>query len=418
MSTSPNLNLSYVQPQQAQKHVTVNESFRRLDALVQLTAASATTSTPPADPQNGAIYLLPVNAGAAGDGPWAVMAPFAIAAYQDGAWIEIAPKIGLRAWVADESAMRVFDGAAWTVFQAGDGSSGPQSDGSFTELGVNASPDSVNRFSVKSDAMLLSHDDVTPGTGDARHVINKVDENHTASVVFQNGFSGRAEFGLTGSDDFSLKVSADGGAFTDAIVFDKTSGAMMVDGKESRFYCRSGDPIPVNIISDGGATAFQATRYRDAAGGAVFYGRKARGSEAAPTPALAGDTILGFRAYSYDGEAFKTGGHSSAAFLLEAAEDQTPTRGGGRIRFLTVANGSENATERLRIADDGALQMGGANTVINPARHHTLRDYSKAALPPPAPAELIYVSDAAGGAVPAFSDGASWRRVTDRSLIS
>lgn len=31
---------------------------------------------------------------------------------------------------------------------------------------------------------------------------------------------------------------------------------------------------------------------------------------------------------------------------------------------------------------------------------------------------LIYVSDETGGAVPAFSDGTNWRRVTDRAIIS
>ncbi len=31
---------------------------------------------------------------------------------------------------------------------------------------------------------------------------------------------------------------------------------------------------------------------------------------------------------------------------------------------------------------------------------------------------MIYVSDETGGAVPAFSDGANWRRVTDRSIVS
>lgn len=31
---------------------------------------------------------------------------------------------------------------------------------------------------------------------------------------------------------------------------------------------------------------------------------------------------------------------------------------------------------------------------------------------------LIYVSDEAGGAVPAFSDGVNWRRVTDRAIVS
>ncbi len=31
---------------------------------------------------------------------------------------------------------------------------------------------------------------------------------------------------------------------------------------------------------------------------------------------------------------------------------------------------------------------------------------------------LIYVSDESGGAVPAFSDGVAWRRMTDRQVVS
>jgi len=31
---------------------------------------------------------------------------------------------------------------------------------------------------------------------------------------------------------------------------------------------------------------------------------------------------------------------------------------------------------------------------------------------------MIYISNEAGGAVPAFSDGTNWRRVTDRAIIS
>jgi hypothetical protein len=31
---------------------------------------------------------------------------------------------------------------------------------------------------------------------------------------------------------------------------------------------------------------------------------------------------------------------------------------------------------------------------------------------------MIYVSNESGGAVPAFSDGAAWRRVTDRAVVS
>lgn len=33
-------------------------------------------------------------------------------------------------------------------------------------------------------------------------------------------------------------------------------------------------------------------------------------------------------------------------------------------------------------------------------------------------AGMIFISDETGGAVPAFSDGTNWRRVTDRAVIS
>lgn len=40
-------------------------------------------------------------------------------------------------------------------------------------------------------------------------------------------------------------------------------------------------------------------------------------------------------------------------------------------------------------------------------------------LPSASPAgQMIFVSDESGGAVPAFSDGTDWRRVTDRAVVS
>lgn len=48
MSQSTRLQLPFLAAGQAQKHVTVNETLLRLDALVQLAAKSAaTTSQPP-----------------------------------------------------------------------------------------------------------------------------------------------------------------------------------------------------------------------------------------------------------------------------------------------------------------------------------------------------------------------------------
>ena len=57
--TSSNLTLPYLAPGQAQKHVTVNEAIRRLDAILQLSAVSATLASQPASPADGAVYVLP-----------------------------------------------------------------------------------------------------------------------------------------------------------------------------------------------------------------------------------------------------------------------------------------------------------------------------------------------------------------------
>jgi hypothetical protein len=48
-----------------------------------------------------------------------------------------------------------------------------------------------------------------------------------------------------------------------------------------------------------------------------------------------------------------------------------------------------------------------------------LLSYTVAGVPSASPAgQMIFVSDEAGGAVPAFSDGTNWRRVTDRAVVS
>ena len=53
-------------------------------------------------------------------------------------------------------------------------------------------------------------------------------------------------------------------------------------------------------------------------------------------------------------------------------------------------------------------------------RVSALPEFTVATLPsaPDNPRMLIYVSDETGGAVPAFSDGTNWRRVTDRAVVS
>jgi hypothetical protein len=211
MTDTPNLGLPFIEGSQAQKHVTHNEALRILDAAIQIAVRDTARITPPASPAEAERHVVAAGA----TGPWAGH-DRAIATWQDGAWAYLVPKPGWCIWSVADDGMMVFDGAAWRDLRnlALDNAA---------HLGVNTSGDSSNRLAVKSDAVLLSHDDVTPGTGDMRVTLNKSSAVKDAGFIFQDGFSSRALLGLLGDDNLSIKVSADAAVFRTAMTVDKTS---------------------------------------------------------------------------------------------------------------------------------------------------------------------------------------------------
>ena len=351
MADTPNLVLPYLAANQSQKHVTVNEALRRLDALVQVTVQSAALAIPPGSPAEGQRWIVP----ASPTGAWAGQSG-KIGAWQDGAWVFYAPLDG---WTAVDAStdtllmfnagtgtwasiiIGIFSDAAFTLqddidptkqarfqiagFTAGAtrvfslpdvsgtlavlsgvaqtfqntttfsatsvtvGSSAAAStlgigtgattsgvtkavnigtaglSGSTTNVAIGsavagalgtltinsptvtfgssvsaiamaaanvsalylglggASADATNRLSLNAPASLFNH----AGAGHQVKV-NKAAATDTGSFLFQTGFSGRAEFGLTGSDDFQIKVSADGATWFDALQLERTSGRVSV----------------------------------------------------------------------------------------------------------------------------------------------------------------------------------------------
>lgn len=195
--TTVNLELPYILPSQAQKHVTHNEALQRLDALTQL-VVTASLPAPPSDPQEGTCYDI----GASATGSWTGKSG-KLALRQDGDWIFLTPKEGWRGWFLAEDRMKVHDGDGWALF---DGIGTPPS------LGINMAADTTNRLAVASTATLFTHE----GNGHQLKV-NKAAAADTASLLFQSGWSGRAEMGLAGSDEFAVKVSPDGSTWAAAL---------------------------------------------------------------------------------------------------------------------------------------------------------------------------------------------------------
>ena len=212
------LALPYIQPAQAQKHVTHNEALRVLDVIVQLAVADRTRNAAPASPALGARHI--VAAGAVGN--WAGQEG-RIALFDIEGWIFYAPLPGWRAEVVAEGKSVVFTGTTWI----GTGDL-PQT---VTQLGVNTTPDTTNRLAVSSPATLLNH-----AGGGHQVKVNKAAAGDTASLLFQSNFSGRAEMGLAGTDEFAVKVSADGTAFADGLriaasgAVSLPNGALVADG--------------------------------------------------------------------------------------------------------------------------------------------------------------------------------------------
>ena len=249
MSDTPNLKLPCIEAAQAQKHVTHNEALRSLDAIVQLGVLDRDLASPPASPADGDRYL--VSSGASGD--WSGKED-QIAVWQDGGWVFLEPRPGWLCWVIDEDALTVWNGSVWQDVDV----AVPDALQNKSMIGVNTSADATNRLSVKSDAVLFSHD----GAG-VQAKLNKNAASDTASFLFQTNWSGRAEIGLCGDDDFAFKVSADGSAWNTALVLGGADGvARFAQPLELKQYSKSALP-------DASAGSARLIYVHDATGGPV-----------------------------------------------------------------------------------------------------------------------------------------------------
>ncbi|HVP86048.1 MAG TPA: DUF2793 domain-containing protein [Rhizomicrobium sp.] len=217
---TPRAGLPFLAAAQAQKHVTHNDALTELDALIAARFLDRDLTSPPSSPADGDAYLVK----AAATDAWAGQ-DGRIAYCLDGGWRFYAPFAGLIALVIDENKFIAFDGSAWNDL------AGYIPLDNVSQLGVNTTADSTNKLAVKSNAILFAAlEAASSGTGDIRFTANKEAASNTASLLFQDNFSGRAETGLTGDDDFHVKVSPDGSAWTEALLIDKTSGLVTLAG--------------------------------------------------------------------------------------------------------------------------------------------------------------------------------------------
>lgn len=359
MDFSPNLNLPFLLPSQAQKHVTANQVFQAMDVLVQASVSSRSMTAPPASPAEGDRYIPASGATGAWSG-WDEQ----LTSFQDGGWVTYPPRAGWIVWVEDESQSIAFDGAAWMV---------PGLATSPETLGVNASADMVNRLVVKSQASLFDHDG-----SDHRLKLNKATSSDTASLIFQDNYAGFVELGLTGKNDLSIKVSNDGTNFVEAMTIQGADGYVGIgtETPNSQLHMRQDFDARLTIDTITGSS-----------GG--------------------GFDIIN----SADGQNWRVTGHANLFKIRDH------TAGLNKLTFHSGAQGEvyiENCgnvgintlspTASLHVA--GSLRVGS---------------YTISALPSPATVgagTIAFVSDAPGGGRLGYCDGTNWRSCVDASILA
>ena len=216
MSNSPNLKLPFIDANQNQKSVTHNAALTILDALVNLNVQSTALQSPPAILVDGQCWIV----ASGGTGAWAGK-DLNVASWQDGAWAFYAPNRGVVAYVDSLGGALMWNGTAWVSLL------GAITQLSLQQIGLGTTVDSANPFSAKlNSALFAAAPTGAGGTGHVRVALSKQASANTASLLFEDAASARAELGLIGDDNLHLKVSPDGSTFVDAMVVGAANGAV------------------------------------------------------------------------------------------------------------------------------------------------------------------------------------------------
>lgn len=369
MQRTPNLDLPYIMPSQAQKHVTHNEAIRALDAIVHAGVIDRDLTAPPGSPAAGAQYIVAATATGAWTG-W----ENSIAAYQDGAWVRYQPNEGWAVWIYDEDAQVVWNGAEWvdpltTISQLGIGTSLP---GALLD---------VVSDGTQLNTLITHYDDTFAGTLTARKA-RGAKSTPTAltdgASIFSCGIRGHDGTAFTTSNNAALQFVADGN-WSGSATGIKFSLQLTPSGSTSRSEVLGitgagvatfandvgigsiSPSAPLHVSNDNQAEAAFIDAYSSSS---ITRWRRANGTKASPTAVTNGQTIGKFGFGGYGATGFLSG--SAAAVKVRATENWTDTNFGAEFVFQTKANSGGSLTTALTLTHDGdgefanGVGIGGA----------------------------------------------------------
>ncbi|HEY8949998.1 MAG TPA: hypothetical protein VIM56_14025 [Rhizomicrobium sp.] len=104
-----------------------------------------------------------------------------------------------------------------------------------------------------------------------RVTLSKQSAANTATLLFQDDFSGRAEIGLAGDDDFHFKVSANGSSWTEALKLSAATGLATLPAGQLKFPATPNPSADANTLDDYEEGTFTPTLVGSTTAGSHTY---------------------------------------------------------------------------------------------------------------------------------------------------
>jgi len=152
------------------------------------------------------------------------------------------------------------------------------------------------------------------------------------------------------------------------------------------------------------------------------------GSAASPSLNFTNDTNTGLYRVGSDQLGLAAGGTNqvtiSTASVTTTVAVVGPTGLGASTPVFTFSGDTSTGLAyfgagSMRFMNSGTPTLGFSSSSVNMLVPMRLTSYTTTTLPAATLAgQMIYVTNESGGAVPAFSDGTNWRRVTDRAIVT
>ncbi len=167
-------------------------------------------------------------------------------------------------------------------------------------------------------------------------------------IPFSNGtiFTSDANF-IYDTTNIRLTVGGSGTARIGSVVASGSTVALQAysEGTNNAFQIRNNNAFAMAIYTANATPTL---------GSLVGFGRS-RGTQTSRTQSLNGDTVLNLGGFGYTGSADSTG--FTSLITMVQTEDTTVSANGGEMFFSTTPNTTTTAVERLRIKQDGVINI-------------------------------------------------------------